>query len=312
MTGAETKPLAVYGAYGAKILHAGGWSARKDREERRMRHTVYRIVCVSDGVLSVCIGRKREDYGPGDAVFLTPGVTVTLALTIRSRIIEVAFVVVHTPLTGRIGDLRPLPGAVQPDPVAVWDMELPRRLSTDLSQRASTTVELIRAEYWRNVAGYVRACGRLTAFLADVVADAAARCPEESVDPGADIERSVKWHVARFGYPLPRVAQLAKHMGVSREHLSRVFKATTSLSLGDWLEDKRWRNAEVMLADGNRQIKEVAFFAGFRSTPAFGAAFRAHYGCSPTAWRRKVRGTLPPPSPRIRGYGSIPGVKTTA
>jgi AraC-like DNA-binding protein len=262
------------------------------QETRRVAPGVYRIMAVVDGMLLVQFDDKREDFGPGEAALLLPEQSATLHLTQGSRCLQVAFTVVHTPLTGKIGSLRLLPNAPrQPSPLTVWGLELPCRLSPRLAQQSLTTIELIRGEYWLHLHGYVRACARLAMLLAGILAEAAAAQTQgQDASAGTEVERLVRRHLAQVGHPVPRIRELARQMNMSREHLSRMFRAATGCTLAAWLAERRWCQATTLLADENTPISAVAFFSGYTSATGFSAAFRERYGCSPGTWRRRMRG----------------------
>jgi AraC-like DNA-binding protein len=87
------------------------------------------------------------------------------------------------------------------------------------------------------------------------------------------------------------VGDLAGVLGVSREHLSRVFARELGMSAHTYLQRQRLRLACQWLKQPQRPIKEIARAAGYPGSPQFSRAFRQHLHMSPTAFRRG--GTLP-------------------
>jgi AraC-like DNA-binding protein len=84
----------------------------------------------------------------------------------------------------------------------------------------------------------------------------------------------------------PPLIDLAKRLKVSREHLSRVLRATCGQPPALWLRHYRVNRAADLL-DAGRPIKEVAQVCGFCSTPHFIHAFRRVHGATPGRWLRQ-------------------------
>lgn len=107
--------------------------------------------------------------------------------------------------------------------------------------------------------------------------------------PAADIEadlaqRSMAWMRARLAEDVG-VAEAATAVGVSREHLTRLFSARLGCGPAAWLSRLRLEHAERLLRDPRLTVGEVALRCGFRSASHFCAAFRARMGSTPAAWR---------------------------
>lgn len=90
------------------------------------------------------------------------------------------------------------------------------------------------------------------------------------------------------------VAEAARHLRVSREHLSRIFGEHSSLPPGAWLRRLRLQHAERLLRSSEPHsepmpVAEVARSCGFATTSHFTQAFRAHSGSTPAAFRMRSR-----------------------
>ncbi len=77
---------------------------------------------------------------------------------------------------------------------------------------------------------------------------------------------------------------IAGELHVSREHLSRVFKAQTGISPGAFAVQERMHLAGRLLRDRNLNCKDIAARLGFESASSFARAFRTHYKVSPTQY----------------------------
>lgn len=84
-----------------------------------------------------------------------------------------------------------------------------------------------------------------------------------------------------------RLKALASALGISRTHLSALFKAASGLTPHQWRLRRRLHHATQLLA-GRDSITDVALACGFNSSQHFATAFRRHYGTTPSAYRAAV------------------------
>lgn len=91
------------------------------------------------------------------------------------------------------------------------------------------------------------------------------------------------------------VAEAARYLRVSREHLSRIFSEHSSLPPAAWLRRLRLEHAERLLrtagasASAPLTVAEVARRCGFATNSHFTQAFRTHSGSTPAAFRMRSR-----------------------
>jgi AraC-like DNA-binding protein len=83
---------------------------------------------------------------------------------------------------------------------------------------------------------------------------------------------------------------LAERHGVSREHLSRCFRARVGVSPGPYLAQERLARALDLLRQTALPVVEVARQAGFASTHTLARQVRAATGCSPRSLRGNADG----------------------
>lgn len=81
------------------------------------------------------------------------------------------------------------------------------------------------------------------------------------------------------------VEDLARVLGLSRFHFSRIFKTTTSRSPYQFLLERRIRRSTDLLRFSSLSIPEIAQKCGFRSVPQFEEAFRRGMGMRPIRYR---------------------------
>jgi transcriptional regulator GlxA family with amidase domain len=89
------------------------------------------------------------------------------------------------------------------------------------------------------------------------------------------------------------VDALAREVGVSGRHLSRLFRHETGLSPGQYIERARLESAQVLLEAGDEPVEVVADRSGFGSSETMRRAFQHTLGISPSTYRARFRSTRP-------------------
>ncbi|MDR7866854.1 MAG: Ada metal-binding domain-containing protein [Sporomusaceae bacterium] len=120
------------------------------------------------------------------------------------------------------------------------------------------------------------------------------RCrPDALLAPVQDIVREA-CTLLESQYDNPAIlGELPGRIGLSRSHLTRLFKHHTGKAPREYLHAIRIRKAEALLAGGLAGAG-VAYAVGFGSPSRFFAVFRAHTGLSPRAWLRLKTGEVTP------------------
>ena len=82
-------------------------------------------------------------------------------------------------------------------------------------------------------------------------------------------------------------SQVAGHFGMSREHLSRLFRHHFGMTYHDYVLHKRLEAARQLLARSKKEanILEIALAVGFRSHAHFSRVFRKVEGVTPSQYR---------------------------
>lgn len=97
------------------------------------------------------------------------------------------------------------------------------------------------------------------------------------------------------------LSEVARDIGVSPHHLSRVFKAVTGRSLTQRRAQLRLRYATEEIVSGHDDLSTVALEAGFYDHSHMANSFRAHLGISPRMAGAKARGTMNVPGTNTSG-----------
>ena len=122
--------------------------------------------------------------------------------------------------------------------------------------------------------------GVLTAFLG-ASRDAPAGAP------GRRLVRRARAMIHARAESDVNVAELARTLEVSPEHLCRVFREETGRTPRQALEDERLRCACRMLVESDVPSSEIAARLGYSTASNFARAFRRMMGISPAAFRER-------------------------
>jgi AraC family transcriptional regulator len=102
----------------------------------------------------------------------------------------------------------------------------------------------------------------------------------------------------------PALTRLA---GVSAFHFHRIFRAMTGETMFAFLQRRRLLRAIELINESRFTLTEVALESGFDSSSSLSRAFRKHFNCSPTEYRRERPPLLlPPPRPHPNGKNNLP------
>ncbi|MBD5343947.1 MAG: helix-turn-helix domain-containing protein [Bacteroides sp.] len=117
--------------------------------------------------------------------------------------------------------------------------------------------------------------------------------PEREVEklPLSDEDKALMENVAAFvtehiADPSVTVDDMASAVAISRSSLNRKMKSIMGVSPAEFIRESRLHKAEVMLAQTDRSIKEIAYDCGFADINYFGKAFKASRGVTPGAYRK--------------------------
>lgn len=102
--------------------------------------------------------------------------------------------------------------------------------------------------------------------------------------PGSNVLRSAAAFVHKNSNKPIRVQDVAAEAGVSRQHLARIWKNQTGITLRSHLNALRLDRAKVLLKARNRKIIDTAMDCGFGSLSQFNRAFLQATGLSPGRW----------------------------
>ena len=100
------------------------------------------------------------------------------------------------------------------------------------------------------------------------------------------ISTMVEHEIAKAFQEPTSTTELAKKLGVSREHMSKKFHRETGRTLRDYRAEQKLNAAVNLLLKSNCSCKEIAQHCNYGSYSSFFRAFVAAYGISPDAFRQ--------------------------
>lgn len=109
-----------------------------------------------------------------------------------------------------------------------------------------------------------------------------------SCDDGIKLGYVIKYINRNFTEELS-LDHLAKIAGYSKYHFSRIFKKYIGVSFVQYISLKRIKMAEMLLADPELSITEVAMRSGFASLTTFNRTFKMVKNCTPSEFKRLYR-----------------------
>lgn len=77
---------------------------------------------------------------------------------------------------------------------------------------------------------------------------------------------------------------VAKYVGISPQHFSKIFKLETGTNYVDWLSNLRISQAKKYMNAGERTIKEICYLVGYKDPNYFSRIFKKVVGMSPSEY----------------------------
>ena len=97
------------------------------------------------------------------------------------------------------------------------------------------------------------------------------------------VARYVAWCVRRE--EPPRISELAQHLDLTPEHLSRAFRSKHGITLSQYMKAQQVRCAARLLRETDLPTARIAYVCGFGTRRTFFRAFRQRTGLSPDEYR---------------------------
>jgi len=99
-------------------------------------------------------------------------------------------------------------------------------------------------------------------------------------------EKALAYIRHNYSYDI-RVSDIARHVGIDRTYLFKIFKQYTGGSVKKYLTEYRILSAKYMLTDTDYNMTEIALSCGFYDLPSFCRNFKKQEGMTPAQYRNK-------------------------
>jgi AraC-like DNA-binding protein len=127
--------------------------------------------------------------------------------------------------------------------------------------------------------------------LSDNLNGAVSTVTGETCDGARVCERALRLVEQKHTDSSLTLRNVARDLGCSPWHLSRLMVRYTKMGFREHLRLKRVASAQLLMTDPALRLKEVAYLAGFNDAAALSHQFRAVTGLMPSAYRRRLHET---------------------
>lgn len=214
------------------------------------------------------VGDCTLDLRPGCASLIPPGLEIEYEFRERATHLCAHFTLADEPAAG---------------------MEIP--MLQDLGADFARVHQLLQEAGASFAGNPARAAVRLWDILWQLCERVPPGSPPVHVSP-APVERARQLVEMRLGEPIS-VAALAREVGVSHNHLIRLFHTAVGETVIGYIRGRRVQRARHLLEHTTLPIKTIAAQVGVEDTRQFYKLIRATLGCSPTEVRQNEQAGSP-------------------
>lgn len=86
---------------------------------------------------------------------------------------------------------------------------------------------------------------------------------------------------------IENITEIADHFFITKYHLCRIFKEATGISLIEYLNNVKIKNACTMLSKTSLSVSQIGYECGFKSNNYFCNLFKKHTNMTPSEYRRQ-------------------------
>lgn len=160
--------------------------------------------------------------------------------------------------------------------------ELMRRYpETEFAENALRHVNRMRLRATLNPEGFLR-------FIRNLLAELAEETGKQGVSENSAVIRKARSYASRHcGEIHFSLQETADHVGLSKNHFSRVFHDATGVRFWDYVTELRIRKAAGLLTETNLPIAVIAEMCGYETEAYFNKKFKLLKGESPGKYRKR-------------------------
>lgn len=111
----------------------------------------------------------------------------------------------------------------------------------------------------------------------------------ESQPVGDDAASAIAGYINANFSSIENISQIAEHFYISKFHLCRLFKKAMQITVIDYLNQVRIRNACQMLDYSDMSVSEISDSCGYHSVSYFSNVFKKITGRSPSEYRGEAQ-----------------------
>lgn len=255
-----------------------GWVARHraGMPVRAHHHVELEVNLVVRGSATYLLGERRYQLGPGVLTWLFPA--QDHVLVDQSTDHELHWAVFTPDLVARTATTAAMRPLLDDDPAGQFS----RRLNPTQTRRLQTLFDEIHTAETRDNALANAGLAYLLALAWQAFLDS------DDIIAGTDVHPAVRAvaHLLRTNPQADTLTHLARTVGLSPGHLSRLFKAQTGISLSRYRNQQRLHRFQLVYGNGEHTTAlSAALAAGFGSYAQFYRVFREETGRTPSAAR---------------------------
>ncbi len=108
---------------------------------------------------------------------------------------------------------------------------------------------------------------------------------QQTAYPGS-VKEVIQFIEQNYGREELSLLDAARSIGISPQHLSRLFKKEMGVTFVDYLTKVRIRKSLELLGNGDMKIYEIAEQVGYSTQHYFSSVFKKTLGVSPAEYRK--------------------------
>lgn len=128
----------------------------------------------------------------------------------------------------------------------------------------------------------------LTGYLQVILSKLMSHTKRDTTKQNPYYVQAIDFIAKHYADPELNVETVAKHVGVTRSHLYRIFYKASNTSINHSILNIRLSKAVTLLSNSNLSIKEIAYQTGFNSPVYFTKQFKQQFHYSPTEYRQNI------------------------
>lgn len=105
------------------------------------------------------------------------------------------------------------------------------------------------------------------------------------------VEKAKRFITDRIGQQDLSREDIASHVFLNPDYLTRVFKKETGISLSDFLQQRRIEYAKELLVNTDQSVSDIALASGYSNLSYFSTIFKKATAFNPVDYRRRARAT---------------------